>query len=71
MTLKQLVDNLSEQALEIMKGAKALSDLFEEKKNAGTLKPGEAREWRTAIGANVKKAQELQKDVDNLKKLLG
>lgn len=57
---------LEDEAVEIMKGAKALAERLREKEKAGQLKPGEKEDWLTAIESNVKKAQEIRAEVRKL-----
>jgi len=71
MGIRQLAGRLADRAVEVRKGAKALADRLAEKKKAGILKPGEEKDWQKAILSNVKKAQELEADAKELKKLIG
>lgn len=70
MSVDELVKLLEEQMKGIVAGAKALADRLAEKKKQGNLTPREEAQWHDAIYANVKRAEELRRDVEKLRKLL-
>ena len=66
MSVEDQIKLLEQEAVEIMKGAKALAERLKEKEKAGQLKAGEKEDWLTAIESNVKKAQEIRAEVRKL-----
>ncbi len=70
-TIREQAEDMVKKCRAVLSGARALAERMEEKEKAGQLTDEEEEGWRTAIEANVKRADELNREITALAKRIG